>query len=161
MSNQRMGVNQLLGVTSNRWPTNFFLRFSSCVLHEPLMHIIKRNFFHHFQMFLIVFDHANACPCTCSLVKIHNTSPLYTNFPAKKLQTTTTVGIWIVNIWIAYTSEYQTFAYLLLKWFPIQMPVTMVLGIWIADRYLNGGLNTGPFTKWWSEYWTAMVPGIW
>ena len=28
MSNQRLGVNQLLGVTLNRWPTNFFLCFS-------------------------------------------------------------------------------------------------------------------------------------
>ena len=29
MSNQRLGINQLLGVTLNRWPTNYFLCFSS------------------------------------------------------------------------------------------------------------------------------------
>ena len=37
----------------------------------------------------------------------------------------------------------------------------IVLGIWITGHYSNGGLNTSLLTKWWSEYWTAMVPGIW
>ena len=46
------------------------------------------------------------------------------------------------------TSEKQTFIFSLLKWFAIQMSGTMVLGICIADRYLNGGLNTGLLTKW-------------
>ena len=34
--------------------------------------IEQRNFFHNFQMFFIVFDHANACASMRSLVKIHN-----------------------------------------------------------------------------------------
>ena len=42
MRNQLLGVNQRLGVTPNRWPTNFFLHFSSCVLHEPLVHMMKK-----------------------------------------------------------------------------------------------------------------------
>ena len=41
------------------------------------------------------------------------------------------------------------------------MPSSMVPGIWIADWYTNGGLNTIPLTKWWSDHWTSMVPGIW
>ena len=33
----------------------------------------KKYFFHHFQIFYIVFDHANACASMRSLVEIHNT----------------------------------------------------------------------------------------
>ena len=32
----------------------------------------KRYFFHHFPMFFIIFNHANACASMCSLVEIHN-----------------------------------------------------------------------------------------
>ena len=45
-------------------------------LHAPYMSLpctwMKRYFFHHFQMFLYVFDHANACASMRSLVKTHN-----------------------------------------------------------------------------------------
>ena len=37
----------------------------------------------------------------------------------------------------------------------------MVQGIGIADQYWNGGMNTSPLIKWWSEDRNAMVPGIW
>ena len=40
MSNQLLGVNQ--GVTSNRWPTNFFLCFSSWVFREPFMCMMEK-----------------------------------------------------------------------------------------------------------------------
>ena len=53
----------------------------------------------------------------------------------------------LTTIWI-------TNSYLLFKW-AIQMAGTLVLGIWIADRYTNGGLDTSPLTKWWSKYWTS------
>ena len=43
--------SHLLGVTPNRWPTNFFLQFRSCAWS-------KRYFFHDFRIFFIVFDHA-------------------------------------------------------------------------------------------------------
>ena len=36
--------------------------------------------------------------------------------------------------------------------------LVMVPGIWIADWYSNGGLNTSLLIKWWSEYPTTMVP---
>ena len=65
--------------------------------------------------------------------------------------------IWIANIWIAKTSEWCT----LLVSYSNGLPGTMVLGIWIMDQYSNGGLNIGWLTKWWSEYRTAIVPGIW
>ena len=41
-----IGADQLLGVTPNRWPTKFFLHFSSCTWW-------KRYYFHHFWMFFI------------------------------------------------------------------------------------------------------------
>ena len=41
------------------------------------------------------------------------------------------------------------------------MPCTTVPGIWIANRYSFGGLNTCWWTKWWSDYQTFMIPGIW
>ena len=41
MSNQRLGVNQLLGVTPIHWPTNIFLHFSSGTLHESLVRMMK------------------------------------------------------------------------------------------------------------------------
>ena len=41
------------------------------------------------------------------------------------------------------------------------MPGTMVPRIWIVDWYLNGGLNTSPLTKWWSEYRTTKIQYIW
>ena len=54
----------------------------------------------------------------------------------------------------------KTFICSVFKWFSIQMPGKMVPGIWIADQYSNGGLNTHLLTKW-SEYQTIMVLGIW
>ena len=54
MSNQLLGDNQLLGVTPNRWPTNFFLNYSSWALHEPLVCMMKKTLFHDFWMFSIV-----------------------------------------------------------------------------------------------------------
>ena len=73
-------VNQLLGVTPNHWPRNFFFVF----LHASHMSFScawwKRYFFNHFTMFFIVFDHANACASIRSLVEIHNsTQPMQTN----------------------------------------------------------------------------------
>ena len=69
---RRLGVNQLLGVTPNPWPTTFFFVF----LREPLLSLScawwKRYFFTHFRVFLIVFDHADACASMRSLVEIHN-----------------------------------------------------------------------------------------
>ena len=41
------------------------------------------------------------------------------------------------------------------------MPSTMVPSIWMAYWYSNGGLNTGPLTKWWSEYQTTVASSIW
>ena len=73
MSNQLLGVNQLLRVTPNRWPTNFFFRFSSWASRVPLVSMMKKILFTHFWVFSIVFDHANACASMCLLVKIHNT----------------------------------------------------------------------------------------
>ena len=68
MSNQLLVVNQLLGVTLNRWPTNFFFCFSSCVLHEPLVCMMKKVLFYHFSTFLIVFDGQNTQqPCSLFL----------------------------------------------------------------------------------------------
>ena len=58
-----------------------------------------------------------------------------------------TVGIWISSIWIAQTSEEQNFICSVIKKVPYSDA-----GICIADRYSNGGLNTGTLTKWWSEY---------
>ena len=58
-----------------------------------------------------------------------------------------------------WTSEQQTFTSWQFKWFAIQMPGTMVPCIWIVDQYSNGGLNTSPLTKWWSEYQTNHVAG--
>ena len=82
MSNQRLGVNQLLGVTPNCWPTNFFfffLRFSSfffVFLRVPYVSLScewwKRYFFTHFWVFLIVFNHGNAWASMRSLNEIHN-----------------------------------------------------------------------------------------
>ena len=72
MSSQRVGVNQLLGVTPNRWPTNFFLGFSSWISHEPLVRMMEKVLFHHFPMFFIIFDHANSCASMHLLVEIHN-----------------------------------------------------------------------------------------
>ena len=77
MSNQCLGVNQLLGVTPNRWPTNFFLRFSSCVSHEPLVRMMEKVlfswFFNVFYCFRPCDVHAFAgrntqqlCFCLCS-----------------------------------------------------------------------------------------------
>ena len=72
MSNQRLGVNQLLGVTPNCWPTNFFSVFL-CVPYVSLScEWWKRYFFTHFRVFLIIFDHVNSCASMRSLVKIHN-----------------------------------------------------------------------------------------
>ena len=51
---------------------HFFLCFSSCFSHEPLVRMMEKVLFHHFTMFFIVFDHANACASMHSLVKIHN-----------------------------------------------------------------------------------------
>ena len=67
MSNQHLGVTQLLGVTPNRWPTNFFfifLRFSSCALREPLMQMMKKILFYSFSS---VFD----CFRPCERVRKH------------------------------------------------------------------------------------------
>ena len=41
------------------------------------------------------------------------------------------------------------------------MPNTMVPGILFAEWYSNSGLNTNPLTKWWFEYQTTMILGIW
>ena len=72
MSNQRLSVNQLLRATPNCWPTNFFLCFSSWAFHEPLVCMMEKVLFHYFQMFFIVFNHANACASMHLLVEIHN-----------------------------------------------------------------------------------------
>ena len=40
--------------------------------HEPLMCMMKKVLFHNFQIFFIVFDHANDCASLGSLVQIHN-----------------------------------------------------------------------------------------
>ena len=88
ISNQRVGVKQLLGVTLNRWQTNFFLCFSSWALHhEPyIMSLLyawwKRYFFIIFKCFF-VFDHANTCTSMRLLVKIHNKYVLNVNINAK------------------------------------------------------------------------------
>ena len=57
-------VNQLLGVTPNRWPTNFFFRFSSWALHEPLVRMMEEELFSWFSNVFHCF-----WPC---LVKILN-----------------------------------------------------------------------------------------
>ena len=78
MSNQHLGVDQLLGVIPNCWPTKFFL-------HEPYMSISyawwKRYFF---WMFFILFDHANAC---ASMQEIHNRSYLKKKHKSSVYQT--------------------------------------------------------------------------
>ena len=67
MSNQPLGVNQLLGVTPNCWPTNFFLRFSSQASCVPLMHMMKKvlissfsTVFHRFRQCKHMHKHAFA-----------------------------------------------------------------------------------------------------
>ena len=63
MSNQRLGVNQLLGVTPNCWPKNFFfvfLRFSSWALREPLVRMMKKVLFYWFSS---VFYRFQFRPC--------------------------------------------------------------------------------------------------
>ena len=54
--------NQPLGVTTNFWPTNFFLRFSSCVSHEPLVGMMEKVLF---SSFYNVFHHFRPCECMC------------------------------------------------------------------------------------------------
>ena len=49
-----------------------FFNFSSWALCEPIVHMMKKVLFTHFQVFLIDFDHANAYASMPSLVKIHN-----------------------------------------------------------------------------------------
>ena len=53
------------------WKT-FFFNF----VHAPYMSLSyackKRSFFHDFQMFFIVFDHANTCANLRSPVEVHN-----------------------------------------------------------------------------------------
>ena len=59
---------QLLGVTPNCWPTNFFFVFFIflCVPYVSLSwEWWKRYFLTHFRVFLIVFDYANACASMC------------------------------------------------------------------------------------------------
>ena len=53
MSNQRLGVDPLLGVTPIRWLTNFFFRFSLWALREPLVCMMKKVIF---SWFLNVFN---------------------------------------------------------------------------------------------------------
>ena len=76
MSNQHLVVNQLLGVTPNHWPTNFFFLFFLVFICEPYVSLLcawwKWYFFTHFGEFPIVFDHANVCASLRSLIKIHN-----------------------------------------------------------------------------------------
>ena len=76
MSNQHLGVSQLLGVTPNCWPTNFFLHFSSQALHEPLLRTMEKI---HFSCFSNVFHCFGSCvhwskyttpSCFCLLLKI-------------------------------------------------------------------------------------------
>ena len=43
-------------------------RSSSNMVYSPII----LTFFHDFGMFLIIFDHVNACASMCLLVKIHN-----------------------------------------------------------------------------------------
>ena len=50
MSNQLLGVNQLLVVTPNHWPTNFFHCFSSWALHEPLVRMMEKALFSWFSI---------------------------------------------------------------------------------------------------------------
>ena len=73
MSNQLLGVNQLLWVTPNGWPTNFFLHFSSWAINEPLIRMMEKvlfswfsNVFHRFLPW---------CASMRLLVEIHNTHP--------------------------------------------------------------------------------------
>ena len=74
----KSSVNQLLGVTPNCWPTNFFLHFSSCVLYEPLVNIIKKVLFHNFWMFFIIFDHVNVVqPCVRWSKYTTDNSPIF------------------------------------------------------------------------------------
>ena len=49
-----------------------FCCFLFFFLHAPLMCTMI-----HFQMFLIVFDHANVCASMCSLVEIHNSTLIF------------------------------------------------------------------------------------
>ena len=79
--------NQRLGVTPNRWPTNFFLRFSlfffvslSWASREPLLCMMKKVLFTHFRVFSIIFDYANACLRIRSLVKIYNNHCLFSRW---------------------------------------------------------------------------------
>ena len=70
-----------------------------------------------------------------------------------------------LNMLVQWGSELQTHLnkelLFVRQWLTIQMPGTMVPGMWRADQYSNGGLKTGPLTKWGSEYETTMVLGIW
>ena len=60
------------------------------------------------------------------------------------------------------TKEYKAIVReIVLPWYNIQKPVIMAPGNWIAKRYSNGGLNTSPLNKWWSEHRIAIIPGIW
>ena len=63
-----------------------------------------------------------------------------------------TVGIWKANIWLAATCG-------LIKWFAFQMPGTIVAGIWIEDRYSNGGLITE--LPWYRYLNSKQIPIIW
>ena len=58
MSNQHLGVNQLLGITNNRCATNFFLRFSSWALHEPLVRMMEKVLFSWFSN---IFHRSRSC----------------------------------------------------------------------------------------------------
>ena len=51
----------------------YIVCFSSQALHEPLVRMMKKELFHDFQTFFIVFDHASACARMRLLVEIHNT----------------------------------------------------------------------------------------
>ena len=64
MSNHLLSNNQLLGVTPNHWPTNFFLHFCSCDIHEPLVQMTKKI---NFSWFLNDFQ----CFRPCERMQMH------------------------------------------------------------------------------------------
>ena len=56
----------------NFFYSSFFFIFLRSLLWASRAHDEKKYLFSHFWMFLIIFDHANACASMRSLVEIHN-----------------------------------------------------------------------------------------
>ena len=73
MSSQLLGVNQLLGVTPNCWPTNFFLRFSSWASRTSDGKVTFSwflNVFHPFRPCECMRKHAFAGPNTHHIITV-------------------------------------------------------------------------------------------